>query len=309
MVEIIDFSTWEIYDGFSEGSGRSEKVWLKSKEGKIGLFKFPKEDPKSKKITTEHISEHLAYRIGEVLDVETAETDIGVYNGRIGSMSYSVCKDNTVLKEGIEFISGKFPGYDPEKLFDKTTETYYSIAHIFNSIPNGISNETIVEMMLFDFLIGNTDRHHSNWAFLVETKVGKAFERKMKQSPLYDNGSSLCCFVNEDALEDMLDERKNRFNALVDTKSLSIIRIDGNNKKMPTHYSMTQYLLKNYLVAREIAERFVKKLSSEKISELLNEYSEEILDSRRRNLIYRYLVRKLDMLQGLLEEAESNENK
>ena len=72
---------------------------------------------------------------------------------------------------------------------------------------------------------------------------------------------------------------------------------------------MTQYLLKNYLVVREIAERFVKKLSSEKISELLNEYSEEILDSRRRNLIYRYLVRNLDMLQGLLEEAESNENK
>ncbi len=42
MFKYIDYSTWNLYDGFSEGSGRSEKNWLQSEEGTIGLFKYPK---------------------------------------------------------------------------------------------------------------------------------------------------------------------------------------------------------------------------------------------------------------------------
>lgn len=309
MIDIINFSDWEVYDGCSEGSGRSEKIWLKSKEGQLGLFKFPKVDPECKKTTTEHISEHLAYRLGLILNVEIAKPDIGVYNGRIGSMSYSVCGDNVALKEGIEFISGKFPDYDAEKLLDKSTETYYCIDHIFNALPNGISNETIIEMMIFDFLIGNTDRHHSNWAFLVKTKVGKEFAMQLKQSPLYDNGSSLCCFVNDKLLSDMLDERQNRFNALVDTKSVSVIRIDGKNKKKPSHCEVVRYLLDNYSVAMDIAKRFVSKVDATKISELLTEYPEELLESRKGELIRHYLIRKIELLKELVEEVNINEEK
>ena len=44
MINIIDFSNWKEYDGASEGSGRSEKIWLKSDTNQIGLFKFPKID-------------------------------------------------------------------------------------------------------------------------------------------------------------------------------------------------------------------------------------------------------------------------
>ena len=42
MIPVQDYSDWNIYDGASEGSGRSEKIWLTSDDGNIGLFKFPK---------------------------------------------------------------------------------------------------------------------------------------------------------------------------------------------------------------------------------------------------------------------------
>ena len=45
LIEVIDFSSWNEYEGTAEGSGRSEKIWLKSLDGRIGLFKFPKIDP------------------------------------------------------------------------------------------------------------------------------------------------------------------------------------------------------------------------------------------------------------------------
>ena len=39
-----DFSFWKEYDGASEGSGRSEKIWLQNPDtGQIGLFKFKKD--------------------------------------------------------------------------------------------------------------------------------------------------------------------------------------------------------------------------------------------------------------------------
>lgn len=40
---IKNFDEWKEYDGFSYGSGRSEKIWLINEKTKdIGLFKFPK---------------------------------------------------------------------------------------------------------------------------------------------------------------------------------------------------------------------------------------------------------------------------
>lgn len=86
MFEIVNFDSWKVYDGASEGSGRSEKIWLISDTGEIGLFKFPKIDPVDQKETTEHISEHLAHQLGRVLNVSTANVDIGIREGRIGSI-------------------------------------------------------------------------------------------------------------------------------------------------------------------------------------------------------------------------------
>lgn len=95
-----NFDDWSPYEGFAEGSGRSEKIWLQSKDQKIGLFKFPKFDPETKIITTEHVSEHIAHQLGVLLNVETAEVDLGTYQGRIGCMSYLLNKPNEAIIEG-----------------------------------------------------------------------------------------------------------------------------------------------------------------------------------------------------------------
>ena len=114
MVEIVNCSAWRLYEGNAEGSGRSEKQWLVSGDGRVGLFKFPKLDPVSKTITYEHVSEHLAYKIGEALGVETAKVDLGEYKGRMGSVSYLIVSGEEMLFEGLLFILGIYPEYDRE---------------------------------------------------------------------------------------------------------------------------------------------------------------------------------------------------
>ena len=306
MFEVLNFDLWQVYDGASEGSGRSEKVWLVSDTGDIGLFKFPKIDPADQRETTEHISEHLAYRLGLILKVATAKVDIGIREGRIGSMSYLVSETNEALIEGIDFISRVYPHYNADTMQDEESGTYYCIDHIFNSVPSVVPNRIWIEMMLFDYLIGNADRHQSNWALLMRISSKDPITVQIRQCPLYDNGSSLCCYVNESQVETYSDKDTRRFEALVDSKSKSMIRIEGSKKSRPRHREVIQYLIKKYPIARTIARRFLTLLNKEVIDELMDQYPAEILDTKKNILIRRYLLKKLEILDALLNSEDDN---
>lgn len=307
MIPIQEYSNWKIYEGAAEGSGRSEKIWLISDDGHIGLFKFPKIDPSTSRVTTEYVSECLAHQLGEALGVSTAKVDIGTYQGRIGSMSYLVTKPNEYLAEGIGFISGLYPNYDPLSMVDTSNGLYYCLEHILQSTYGIVPRYVWLEMMVFDFLIGNADRHQNNWGVLVtiadssESESGKSY--LLRKCPLYDNGSSLCCYVNDTQLDKMFGRDPGPFNALVDTKSKSITRIDGSRKKTPQHKEVVKYLLQEYPETNDICKRFLQRLDSGVIDNLLNMYQPEILSPRKNELIRRFLKRKLEILDELLREA------
>ncbi len=296
MIAIQDYSSWDTYDGASEGSGRSEKVWLISPDGTIGLFKFPKIDPTTSQETTEHVSEHLAHQIGQVLEIPTANVDIGIYEHRIGSMSYLVREPHESLTEGISFISRLFPSYDADQMIDPATQMYYCLEHIFQSTADFVPQKDWLEMMVFDFLIGNADRHQSNWAILTRSFDPTQKQAAVRRCPLYDNGSSLCCYVNNNQLDKMFGKDPGPFNALVDTKSRSIIRIDGSRKAQPKHREVVEHLLMRYPETHDICCKFLSSLNYNIIDTLLNEYPAEILSPKKNELIRRFLKKKLDIL-------------
>ncbi len=182
-----DFSFWEEYKGTSEGSGRSEKIWLQNPDtGQTGLFKFEKDEG-----TTDHISECIAYDLSRLLDIPCAKFELGTYNGREGSISYNIIQRNGEnLIEGIYFISSLYPGYDSEKFIDTETQNKYSIEMILKSIKGIVPMDDFMKMLIFDYLIGNSDRHQSNWAMI-------SCNGNMRWSPLYDNSSSLCAYIAE----------------------------------------------------------------------------------------------------------------
>ena len=98
---IVDFHEWNIFEGASEGSGRSDKQWLKDpKTNKIGLFKYTKTNK-----TTEHVSEKLASELANLIGLKCAKIDIGLYDSRTGSMSYLINNETEILIEGIYLIN------------------------------------------------------------------------------------------------------------------------------------------------------------------------------------------------------------
>lgn len=196
-----DFSFWMEYDGAAEGSGRSEKLWLMNPDtGQIGLFKFKKDTA-----TTDHVSECIACDLAGLVGLSCA----------------------------------KYHGFDEELLLDVETGEKYSLDMIKTVLePLGLFND-FLPILVFDFLIGNTDRHQSNWALILE-------KERLSISPLYDNSSSLCAYVKESKIKDYLGNDKLLWKSLVDTKSKSLIRISSNDTKQPTHMAMVKFLKKNY---------------------------------------------------------------
>ncbi len=305
-VEIVNFDTWLPYEGFAAGSGRSEKIWLQSEDGKIGLFKYPKIDPDTGSITSEHVSEHIAYQLGTLLKVKTAQIDLGSYHGRQGCMSYLLNKQNEAIIEGAMFISGRHPDYDVNEMRETNSGKYYCLDHIMEVSESENIRGKWIQMMLFDYLIGNTDRHQNNWAILIRYAGEKENRFYGKACPLYDNGSSLCCYVNNMMIESYLGKDKKRFESLVDSKSRSMIRLDGYDKKRPTHREVVTYLLEKYPQARNIAREFCENLISLQISTLMESYV-EVLSPSKIELIKRFLCRKIELLSEVLNGVINNE--
>lgn len=289
-----DFSFWREYEGAAEGSGRSEKLWLMNPDtGQIGLFKFKKDTA-----TTDHVSECIAHDLANLIGLSCAKFEIGTYGGREGSMSYNIIDhEGMILIEGIYCISLKYHGYDEALLMDVETGKRYSLEMIKTALEPLKLFNNFLPILVFDFLIGNTDRHQSNWALILE-------KESLSISPLYDNSSSLCAYVKESRIKDYLGKDQLLWKSLVDTKSKSLIRITSNDTQQPTHLAMIEFLKKRYYEQTIGIEKKIETFVTEDIVyEILDKYH-EVLTEQRKNLIGKYILSKVQLLRKVYGEKE-----
>jgi hypothetical protein len=291
-----DFSYWCEYEGASEGSGRSEKIWLINPDnGQTGLFKFKKDVE-----TTDHISECIAFKLACILNIPCARFDLGIYNGKVGSMSYNIVnREGMRFQEGIHFLNLIYPYYDPDQLMDTESGNRYSVEMIFKALKEykGVFDK-FIEILIFDFLIGNSDRHQSNWALIYELGYWNL-------SPLYDNSSSLCAYESGKKLGAYLGKDNLLWRSLVDTRSKSIIRIRETDNKVPSHLEVITYLADEYSdIVYQMALRIKESITSDVIDEVLLEYNETELSNIKKQVIKKFVLSKVSMLINIVERKE-----
>ncbi len=284
-----DFSNWKEYEGASEGSGRSEKLWLINPDtAQTGLFKYKKDVG-----TTDHVSECIASDLAGLIGIPCAQFEIGLFHGREGSISYNIVgHDGMTLIEGIYCISLLHVNFDVDRLMDVESGERYSLEMIEQVLNMFCLFEKFLPVLVFDFLIGNTDRHQSNWALIMEDK-------ELRLSPLYDNSSSLCAYVAESKIERYFGSDKLLWRSLVDSKSRSLIRIHSNDQKLPTHTEVLRYLRQNYFEQTvSTVDSIRSSVTNGKICAILDKYS-EVLSERRKLLIKKYLLSKIEIMQDI----------
>lgn len=220
-------------------------------------------------------------------------------------MSYNIIDNriSALLTEGVELIQAKYLYYNKDKLIDENSNKKYSVQMIEDSLNiKGEMNE-ILKMIIFDCLIGNSDRHHSNWAEIntVEQK-DKYFICQWFISPLYDNGSSLCSYVNEEDIDLILKDNM-RFEALINTKSKSTI--GWNDERPIKHFDLLVKIKENYFDDTKECIRIIKEnINENNIEKLLNEFSDNIISVSMKKLLKKFIIERRNRMLKIYDMKE-----
>ncbi|OPZ91345.1 MAG: Serine/threonine-protein kinase CtkA [Firmicutes bacterium ADurb.Bin419] len=299
MSQLINFDIWHVDEEHPFGSGASEKKWLINPNTKqTGIFKFPK-IMSSGEITGEYWAEKLASDIALLIGIDCAKVDIGIYHDRIGSMSYNVLEPDEELIEGIQYIVNKYPNYNGDRFIDTKSGKIYSIQMILESLKGTGLERDFLKIPIFDALIGNSDRHHSNWAVKKNIQTGE-----IRISPLYDNGSSLCCLVSDSKVQHYMGSLLN-FESLVYGKSKSII--GWQDVKKPRHLELIQNIAENYYDDTiSIINRIEETLSEDSIKRVVYRYEDMVITNNIKKLLCRFLIERKNRIVEIYKKKEGD---
>lgn len=125
----------------------------------------------------------------------------------LNHIPYGLAKWKDTLCSTCELFTNIDTSYVPiYKFVEKATVT--EIAAFLKSLGNKYYDE-FVDMLIFDALIFNTDRHGGNFGLLVDNKTNEP----IALAPIFDNGLSLFNYAMDDELEDIEKYSKTRGSA------------------------------------------------------------------------------------------------
>lgn len=209
-------------------------------------------------------------------------------------MSYNILDDpKSNLLEGIVFIQHSYPYYNKNKLEDTYSNMKYSVQMIQQSLEGIISIEKFYKVIIFDILIGNSDRHHSNWAIKPKSHSvdeNNTIKITTEICPLYDNGSSLCAYEDNSDISIFFKD-KMKFEALVNTKSKSAI--GWENERPIRQFDLLQKLKDtSYSLTIQYIEKIKSNITENSVDIILNEFDNTIISEDMKKLLKMYILER-----------------
>ena len=273
-------------------NGMLKKCWHQKEDG-IYLLKGATEEYSNS--GKEHYSEFYSAQVAEILGLNHIEYDLEKFHDEL----VSSCK----------LFTSENVGYEPMVNVFKNKNIKYIVldARTIYEIKNLLKEEFIKfeDMMLFDAIIGNKDRHLGNFGILNNNNTGEL----ISLAPIFDNGLSMlnCMTKNEISDKEYLKkfnlEKTNSFNQTFDEAMkifsnkrhiVNLIKLKNFKVKKHEQYNLDDEWLsgfeKNIRLNAEkcleiIKEKnfnnsiYKKDMSKEKI--IINEFIQESLENKK----------------------------
>ncbi|MEE1899020.1 hypothetical protein V1389_11770 [Flavobacterium rakeshii] len=178
MIEatFTDISNWDKKHHYSTGGTRSKYIAVHPEKNIDYFFKGSKETPLGEiRYETEFWSEIVSSKIGNLLGFPMLDYNIGYdknHKQQIGCLSKTMIQESyNKLTEGVTYLTGYSPSYNPDT--DKRDYTFQFISKALKKYGLERYINNIIEIVIFDSIIGNSDRHQENWGIISSYKMIK----------------------------------------------------------------------------------------------------------------------------------------
>jgi hypothetical protein len=209
---VVDVSTWEVLS--IEEMGSKPKFWLLDPTGTKWLFKH-----RHRPGVGDDWAEKIAAEVAGSLGLPHATVELAVFQGAPGIIS----RDLVGSEESRELILGNNLLVEADPTYPQV-DRYHVAEHTIDRVFTAVGGDYIglprscpidpaiaspldlfVGYLLLDALIGNTDRHHENWAVLLLDPNGEG--RRAVLCPTFDHASSLGYLLTDGEREKRLATR------------------------------------------------------------------------------------------------------
>lgn len=147
-------------------NGMLKKCWHRE-NGEIYLYKANSNGGK------EAYAEYYMSQIAEVMEFDYVPYELKMFHNQLVSSCPIFTNENEGFVPMYQFLDEKFYKIKGLELIEEITKIY--------------SNEHFIDLMLFDALICNTDRHLGNFGMIVDNDTGEI----LRPAPIFDNGYSM----------------------------------------------------------------------------------------------------------------------
>lgn len=291
-----------------ESLGTKEKTWVLPSEDhalvpRPHLFKIGRPN------TGENWAEKASFELCKLLGIPSASYDFATIGDIKGVVSERFMPDAAQFIPGNMLLARVVDGYDGNKKFQQID---YKIGHVLSLIRRiqGLrkpiaweddfgalsATEVFVGYLLFDSLIGNTDRHHENWGVVVNIQNDAA---SVHLAPSFDHAS--CLGRNEPAAkrEMRLTTTDGRATVEAYAERAKSAFFANNAARTLTLRELAVELARAYPVATQFWARRIEGLSEQSFNTVFDEISEEWIDE----CAAQFAVRMLCANQKMIVEA------
>ncbi|UCS92151.1 hypothetical protein KZP23_15735 [Echinicola marina] len=168
MAKLYEIDSWSEQLWWNTGGTRDKKIYQNPEDGTIYYFK---QSYRKGKMDYQHEfwSEIIAYEVGEFLGFDVLPYHIALRNEVVGCISKSMIDpESEELVEGGKYLQAFDHTFKPEDSNTRSRYNFDLIIKALSSFDLPQYTQNIINIIVFDALIGNSDRHQENWAVINE---------------------------------------------------------------------------------------------------------------------------------------------
>jgi hypothetical protein len=258
----------------------------------------------------ESITEYLLNRIGNVLGFDMSVSQLGLIGGQIRFFSkYFLNKPAfQTLNHGADlyagFINDKnlIEEIEQQKLSADLFTIQFTESTINNFFPEHANDifTKFLQMLLFDAIVGNNDRHFYNWGVITDLRSNNF----PYFTPIYDTARGLYWNDHEDKIFNLINHKKQLSKKIETYAQKSKPKIGWEGKSKLNHFELIRLI--NELSVIKQADCFKPHLSEDKfkaVEFMINNEFRNLLSPQRINLIINTLSYRFSELRKIVNFA------